>query len=158
MISQFLYLSPLGILGVNIWRGVESKDPDIVGWKIKKLLRNFEYSNGSIFKKLRGLNAEVVSYKTNECTQNKGNFLSSFPLNIHDFRSQTLPLSLKKLSFLEFYRDFLPFPPICSYFLQISSNRLQFPPISSNFPHISFQFLKFPSNFPPVSFYFLPFP
>ena len=31
--------------------------------KIKKLVRNFEISNGSIFKKLWGLKVEVVSYK-----------------------------------------------------------------------------------------------
>ena len=35
---------------------------------IKKLLRNFEVSGGHFFKKLWGLNAEVVSYKKNECT------------------------------------------------------------------------------------------
>ena len=32
-------------------------------WNIKKLLRNFEGSNESIFKKLWGLKVEVVSYK-----------------------------------------------------------------------------------------------
>ena len=34
---------------------------------IKKLLRNFEVSRGHFFKKLRGLNAEVVSYKKKAC-------------------------------------------------------------------------------------------
>ena len=34
---------------------------------IKKLLRNFEGWRGHFFKKLWGLNAEVVSYKKNEC-------------------------------------------------------------------------------------------
>ena len=37
--------------------------PDIVECNIKKLLRNFEGSNGSIFKKLWGLKVEEVSYK-----------------------------------------------------------------------------------------------
>ena len=41
----------IGLL-LHIWSGSESRKPNIVGWKIKKLLRNFEYSNGSIFKKL----------------------------------------------------------------------------------------------------------
>ena len=40
-----------------------SLKPDIVEWKIKKLLRNFEGSNGSISKKLWGLKVEIVSYK-----------------------------------------------------------------------------------------------
>ena len=47
----------------HIWRGVTTKKTDIVKWKIKKLLRNFEGSNGSIFKKLWGLNWSAVSYK-----------------------------------------------------------------------------------------------
>ena len=54
-------------LFLHIWNGSESRKPNIVGWKIKKLLRNFEGSIGSIFKKLWGLNRSAVSYKKNEC-------------------------------------------------------------------------------------------
>ena len=44
-------------------------NPTNFDYVIKKLLRNFEVSEEHTFKKLRGLNAEVVSYKKNECIE-----------------------------------------------------------------------------------------
>ena len=43
-------------------QGGEVNDPAIMKYPNKKLLRNFEGQIGSMFKKLWGLNAEVVSY------------------------------------------------------------------------------------------------
>ena len=53
------------VLGIGNRAGI--KHPLILEYVTKKLVRNFEGQNESIFRKLRGLNAEVVSYKKNEC-------------------------------------------------------------------------------------------
>ena len=45
------------------WHRAGIKHPVILEYVTKKLVRNFEGQNESIFRKLRGLNAEVVSYK-----------------------------------------------------------------------------------------------
>ena len=49
------------VLGIGNRAGI--KHPLILEYVTKKLVRNFEGQNESIFRKLRGLNAEVVSYK-----------------------------------------------------------------------------------------------
>ena len=45
--------------------------------EIKKLLRNCEGSNGHFFKKLSGLDDNLVSYKKKECTLHKQSVLHS---------------------------------------------------------------------------------
>ena len=63
--AKKLEISGLGFQGIqrnanflDTWNG---KSPNMT--QVKKFLRNFETSNGSIFKKLWGLRVEVVSYK-----------------------------------------------------------------------------------------------
>ena len=41
-------------LFLHIWNGSESREPNIVGWKIKKLLRNFKGSIGRFLRNLEG--------------------------------------------------------------------------------------------------------